>query len=82
MSSLVIPMDEGGPPPLVGSAQVGSELWRTFGAIHTTRNNAHREHVENAMSARASCIDFKVTPATALGAREEAHAMLSVFTDT
>ena len=33
---------DGAPPPLVGSAQVGSELWRTFGAIHTTRNNAQR----------------------------------------
>jgi len=74
-------MMQSDPPPIAGSVQVGSELWRSLGQIHT-RANAHREQLENAMSAGASCITFELARPAKLGASDGAGDMLCVFTDT
>ena len=73
--------DLGAPPPLAGSAQVGSELWRSLGQIHS-RAGAHREQMENALSAGAKELSFDLIKPARVGAERDAHDMLAIFTDT
>jgi len=69
-----------------GCAEVGSELRESMSRIHT-RCNAHREQLENAMSAGASRFEMSFTPAVKLGAvvasiDRRHHDVLQISTDT
>ena len=64
-----------------GHAQVGSGLWGTLATIHN-RVNAHREILENAISAGASILELELKPASALGATATSHEIFVVRTDT
>ena len=66
-----------------GCAEVGSELRESLARIHT-RTNAHREILENAISAGATRMEIEVLPATEIGAFDEVehHDVLRVYTDT
>ena len=82
----VVVKQEGGEPPavgpptvLAGGAEVGAEMWPTMGGIHT-RVNAHREKVENAISAGATRLEFELRPAAKVGAT--GHDVLVVYTDS
>jgi hypothetical protein len=68
--------------PMAGASGVGSELFQTLGAIHASRANAHREKLENAISAGATTMEINLLRSHSLGARVGEHDMLSFFTDT
>eukprot|EP00967_Tisochrysis_lutea_P013091 scaffold14578_cov25-Tisochrysis_lutea.AAC.1 len=61
--------------PMAGESAVGSELFHTLGAIHASRAVAHREKIENALSAAAALIeiDFVIPSAMGAGAGEDAE---------
>lgn len=67
---------------MAGASAVGSELFQTLGAIHASRANAHREKLENAISAGATTLEINLVHSHSLGARVGEHDMLSFFTDT
>jgi hypothetical protein len=68
--------------PMAGASAVGSELFQTLGAIHASRANAHREKLENAISAGATTMEIDLVRSSSLGARAGEQDMLRVFTDT
>ena len=71
------------PDPLGGCVEVGAALWETLRSVHP-RSDAHREILENALSAGATVLEVDLVKAASLKAwpGESHHDLVTIYTDT